>query len=290
MDKKKVKALPVEDRYSMIKDKDRISISRQCMILDIDRKKYYYKPVDKLTKYKSIMNKIINLWNEDPSRGARQILHYLLNLGYRISRKKVRDLMKLLGIESMLTKLNLSKPNKAHKKYPYLLRGVKITHSNHVWSTDITYIKLGSGYVYLTAIIDWYSRKVLSWRLSNTLNNSFCIDVLNEAIRKYGRPEIFNTDQGSQYTANNFIKVLKDNQIRISMDGKGRALDNIFIERLWRTVKYEHIFIWRFDTVKELKDSLNHYFKRYNERRLHKSLDYNTPDQVYYKKEITDVA
>jgi len=290
MVKKKVKTLPIEKKYEMIKIKDKISVSKQCVILDIDRKKLYYNPVDKLVKYKGIMDKIVDLWNEDPSRGARQIMHYLLNLGYRISRKKVRDLMKLLGIESMLTKLNLSKPNKAHKKYPYLLRNVKITHPNHVWSTDITYIKLGSGYIYLTAVIDWYSRKVLSWRLSNTLDNSFCIDVLNEAITKYGKPEIFNTDQGSQYTANNFIKVLEDNKIKISMDGKGRALDNIFIERLWRTVKYEHIFIWRFDSVNELKASLRHYFKRYNEKRLHKSLDYRTPNEVYYKKVITDVA
>ena len=241
-------------------------------------------------KYRKVMGKIADLWKDDPSRGARQILHYLIREGYRISRKKVRDLMKLLGIESMLTKLNLSKPNKAHKKYPYLLRGVKITHINQVWSTDITYIKLGKGYIYLTVIIDWYSRKILSWRLSNTLDNSFCIDALNEAISKYGRPEIFNTDQGTQYTASNFIKVLKDNDIKISMDGKGRAIDNIYIERFLRTVKYEHIFLWRFDSVNELKASLRHYFKRYNERRLHKSLDYRTPNEVYYKTRIADVA
>lgn len=290
MAKKKVKALPVEKRYDMIKKKDKISVSRQCMILRVDRKKQYYKPVDKLSKYRKVMGKIIDLWKDDPSRGARQILHYLIREGYRISRKKVRDLMKLLGIESMLTKLNLSKPNKAHKKYPYLLRGVKITHSNHVWSTDITYIKLGKGHLYLTAIIDWYSRKILSWKLSNTLDNSFCIEALNEAIRKYGKPEIFNTDQGSQYTASNYIKVLEDNDIKISMDGKGRAIDNIYIERFWRTVKYEHIFLWRFDTVNELKASLKHYFKRYNEKRLHKSLDYSTPDEVYYNKVIADVA
>jgi putative transposase len=290
VDKKKIEALPLETRYEMVKDKDKISVAKQCSILCIDRKNLYYKPVDKLAKYVVVMKKIYSLWKDEPSRGARQILHYLLKSGYTISRKKVRDLMKLLGIESMLTKLNLSKPNKAHKKYPYLLEGVEITHPNHVWSTDITYIKTAYGKVYLTAIIDWFSRKVLSWRLINTLDNSFCIDALNEAIRKYGKPKIFNTDQGSQYTAHNFIKVLVDNEIAISMDGKGRALDNIFIERLWRTVKYEHIFLWRFDSVAELKASLKLFFEKYNQERLHKSLGYKTPDEVYYKKGVADVA
>jgi len=233
-------------------------------------------------KYKSAKIKIAYIWNEDPSRGSRQISYEIKKDGYRISRKKIGELMREMGLRSLFAKPNLSMPDKQHKKYPYLLRGVTVTHPNHVWSTDITYIKLGSGHVYLTAIIDWYSRKVLSWRLSNTLDNSFCIDALYEALCKYGKPDIFNTDQGSQYTASNFIEVLEDHDIKISMDGKGRATDNAYIERLWRTVKYGHIFLWRFDSVTELRDSLKHYFKRYNSEKGHMSLDYRTPDEVYY--------
>jgi putative transposase len=266
----------------LLDNEHKLSIFRQCSLIDIDRNKYYYKPVDRSLKYESAKIKIADIWNEDPSRGSRQINYEIKKDGYRISRKKIGELMREMGLRSLFAKPNLSVPDKQHKKYPYLLRGVKITHPNHVWSTDITYIKLGSGHVYLTAIIDWYSRKVLSWRLSNTLDNSFCIDALYEALCKYGKPDIFNTDQGSQYTASNFIDVLEDHDIEISMDGKGRATDNAYIERLWRTVKYGHIFLWRFDTVKELRDSLKHYFDRYNSEKGHMSLDYRTPDEVYY--------
>lgn len=290
MAKKKVKALPLGTREAMIKKGEGISIVKQCSFLNVNRMNYYYKPVDRSLKYVEIKPAIEDKWNEDPSRGARQIRNELKLDGYRISRKKVGELMKELGLESLIAKLNLSKPNKAHKKYPYLLRGVEIVRPNQVWSTDITYIRLANGYVYLTAIIDWYSRKVLSWRLSNTLDNSFCIEALYEALVKYGRPEIFNTDQGVQYTAYNFIRVLERHNIKISMDGKGRALDNVFIERLWRTVKYEHIFIWKHDTVTELKESLKLYFKRYNRKRGHMSLKYKTPDEVYYKKGEVGVA
>ncbi len=290
MAKKKVKALPVETREAMIEKEKGISIVRQCSILEFNRASYYYNPIDRTLKYAAIKPIIEDKWNEDPSRGARQIRNELKVDGYRISRKKVGELMKELGIESLIARLNLSKPNKAHKKYPYLLRGVKIIRPNQVWSTDITYIRLANGYVYLTAIIDWYSRKVLAWRLSNTLDNSFCIEVLCEALARYGTPEIFNTDQGVQYTAHNFIRILERHNIRISMDGKGRALDNVYIERLYRTVKYEHIFIWRHDTVKELKESLKLYFKRYNGKRGHMSLDYRTPDEVYYKGKDVGVA
>jgi len=282
--KKKVKALPIGLRLEMISEKSDFSIATQCTLANICRSSYYYKPSDKAQKYKSIKKKIYALWEADPSRGARQILHILIREGYRISRKKIREIMQLLGISSFIAKLNLSKPNKEHKKYPYLLRNLSIERPNQVWSTDITYINTGFGKAYLTAIIDWYSRKVLSWRLSNTLDNSFCIEALKEALQKYGRPEIFNTDQGTQYTANNFTQILEGHNIKISMDGKGRALDNIFIERLWRTVKYEHIFLWRFDSMTELRASLKIYFNRYNKNRLHMSLDYNTPDEVYYGK------
>ena len=251
----------------MIKKDEEINIIDQCKLLEVKRSSHYYKPVDRSLKYAEVKLKMVDLWNYDPCRGCRQIKNELKKCGYRIGKDKVSMLMSEMGLKSLIARLNLSKPNKEHKKYPYLLRGVKITHPNHVWSTDITYIKMGKGYVYLTAIIDWYSRKVLSWRLSNTLDNAFCIDALYEALFNYGKPEIFNTDQGSQYTAHNFIEVLENHHIKISMDGKGRALDNIYIERLWRTVKYEHIFIWRHDNVTELKESLRHYFFRYNNER-----------------------
>jgi len=290
MVKKKIRTIQVDDRIIMIKHIANISIIKQCEMLEVNRRNHYYKPVNKASKYKEILPLVIDIWNDNPTRGARRIKVKLNKKGYSIGRDKVGQLMKELGLEAIVPKRNLSKPNKQHKKYPYLLRGVKITHPNHVWSTDITYIKLARGYVYLVAIIDWYSRKILSWRLSNTLNNSFCIDALNEAIVKYGTPKIFNTDQGTQFTASNFIEILERHNIQISMDGKGRALDNIFIERLWRTVKYEHIFLWRFDSIPELRNSLKDYFKDYNEEREHQSLDYLTPDEVYYNKRVVKVA
>lgn len=274
----------------MIERKMKLSISKQCDLLYVARNNYYYTPVDRSLRYKEVKPLIIDIWNDSPARGTLYIIDELSKKGIGISKKKVGDLMKELGIAAITPKINLSKPNVQHKKYPYLLRGVKITHPNHVWSTDITYIKLAKGFVYLVAIIDWYSRKVLSWRLSNTLDNSFYIDALHEAIINYGTPEIFNTDQGVQFTAKNFTKILKKHNIRISMDGKGRALDNIFIERLWRTVKYEHVFIWHFESIPELKDSLKIFFKKYNRDRRHQSLAKRTPDEVYYNWERKKVA
>lgn len=221
--------------------------------------------------------------------GARKIRLDLMDEGYIISRKKVRQLMQIMGLDPVYPKPNLSKPAKGHKKYAYLLRGMEITANNQVWSTDITYIKMKKGFAYLTAVIDWSSRFVLSWKLSNTLHTGFCIDALNEAF-KHGKPLIFNTDQGSQYTSDEFTGILAENDIWISMDGKGRALDNIIIERLWRTVKYEKIYVCDFENMAELKQALTEYFNRYNYERKHQSLGYKTPAQVYYNGGIKEAA
>lgn len=266
----------------MMKKEEKLSIYRQSVLLEVHHTNFYHSKAEKREKYGAVKNEMIHIWNDNPARGVRYIRNELRKKGHFVSRKKVGGLMKELKIKAIMPKRNLSKPNKEHKKYPYLLRGVAIVHPNQVWSTDITYIKLEKGHVYLVAIIDWYSRKVLSWRLSNSLENSFCIDALNEALVKYGKPEIFNTDQGSQFTAANWIEVLEDRKIKISMDGKGRALDNVYIERLWRTVKYEHVFIWCFENVPELKESLKHFFYKYNHLRGHQSLNERTPDDMYY--------
>ena len=265
----------------MIEPGIEISIKRQCELLGINRLRVYYDKVMRPDRYEKIKVEVKRIWEGMPSRGARYIVRELLEIGYRIGRKKAGELMRLLGLSALFVRKNLTKRAKGHKKYPYLLRDIKIERVNQVWSTDITYIKLASGFAYLTAVIDWYSRKVLSWRLSNTLDNSFCKDAVKEALCIYGQPEVFNTDQGSQYTANDFTKILEDKKIKISMDGKGRAVDNIFIERLWRTVKYEHAYIWRFDTIKELREGLKDYFDFYNNKREHQSLGYKTPSEVY---------
>jgi len=265
----------------MIEPGIEISIKRQCELLGINRSRVYYDKVMRPDRYEKIKVEVKRIWEGMPSRGARYIVRELFEIGYRIGRKKAGELMRLLGLSALFVRKNLTKRAKGHKKYPYLLRDIKIERVNQVWSTDITYIKLASGFAYLTAVIDWYSRKVLSWRLSNTLDNSFCKDAVKEALCFYGQPEVFNADQGSQYTANDFTKILEDKKIKISMDGKGRAVDNIFIERLWRTVKYEHAYIWRFDTIKELREGLKDYFDFYNNKREHQSLGYKTPSEVY---------
>ena len=281
MVKKKVLSGERRERIKMIEPGIEISIKRQCELLGINRLRVYYDKVMRPDRYEKIKVEVKRIWEGMPSRGARYIVRELFEIGYRIGRKKAGELMRLLGLSALFVRKNLTKRAKGHKKYPYLLRDIKIERVNQVWSTDITYIKLASGFAYLTAVIDWYSRKVLSWRLSNTLDNSFCKDTVKEALCIYGEPEIFNTDQGSQYTANDFTKILEDKKIKISMDGKGRAVDNIFIKRLWRTVKYEHAYIWRFDTIKELREGLKDYFDFYNNKREHQSLGYKTPSEVY---------
>ena len=216
-----------------------------------------------------------------PFYGSRRMKVFLANCGYTINRKRIQRLMQQLGLVGMAPGPNTSKPHPRHKIYPYLLRGVDIIRPNQVWSTDITYIRLPRGFVYLVAIIDWYSRKVLAWRLSNTMDAVFCVDCLEQAIKNYGSPEMFNSDQGSQFTSDDFTGVLIRNGITISMDGRGRALDNIFVERLWRTVKYEEVYLKQHNSVQSLLIGLTQYFQFYNEARWHQSLDYQTPDVVY---------
>jgi len=220
-------------------------------------------------------------YTRHPFYGSRRMKLYLEGCGYTVNRKRVQRLMQQLGLAGMSPGPNTSKPHPQHTVYPYLLRGVDMIRPNQVWSTDITYIRLPRGFVYLVAIIDWYSRKVLSWRLSNTMDAGFCIDCLEAAIKAYGTPEIFNSDQGSQFTSDAFTEVLIQNGITISMDGRGRALDNIFVERLWRTVKYEEVYLKQHGTVPDLLLGLTQYFQFYNQERWHQSLDYKTPDEVY---------
>lgn len=216
-----------------------------------------------------------------PFYGVLRMKEYLRGLGYNVNEKRVRRLLRKMGLMAIYPKPKLTTHNKSHEIYPYLLREVKIIKPNQVWSTDITYIPMKQGFLYLVAIIDWYSRYVLSWGLSNSLDLSFCIEALEEALKK-DKPEIFNTDQGCQFTSKQFTSILKDNSIKISMDGKGRAIDNIFIERLWRNVKYENIYIKEYQTGMDLYDGLNQYFEFYNNTRKHQSLNYKVPKLVYY--------
>jgi len=258
-----------------------LSLSRQCRLLGIGRTSIYYHPFISRQKLE-LMRLIDEIYTEDPTRGTRRISMVLKRKhGLDVGRGKVRKLMCKLGLSAIYPKPDLSRPHPEHKIYPYLLRNVSINRVNQVWSTDITYIRLKHGFVYLCAIIDWYSRYVLSWRLSTTLDSSFCVDALKEALQKYGKPEIFNSDQGSQFTSNDFIKVLKEHDISISMDGRGRALDNVFVERLWRTVKYEDIFLKDYGDVRSCYRGLCDFFDRYNNRREHQSLDYYFPAQIY---------
>lgn len=228
-----------------------------------------------------LLNELDEEYTRHPFYGTRRMTKYLRGRGYAVNRKRVQRLMQKLGLAGMAPGPNTSKPHPEHKIYPYLLRGLDIIRPNQVWSTDITYIRLRHGFVYLVAIIDWYSRKILSWRLSNTMDAGFCVDCLEEAIKNYGSPEIFNTDQCSQFTSECFTAVLIKNGITISMDGRGRALDNIFVERLWRTVKYEDVYLKGYENMPDLLLGLTQYFLFYNEERLHQSLGYTTPDVVY---------
>ena len=266
---------------------EKISIRRQCLLLGVSRSSVYYSahhPQNDSPSDKKLMDRIDNQYSKTPFYGTRKMAKRLSSKKNPINRKRVQRLMRKMGISAIYQRPNTSKANKHHKKFPYLLRGLIINQPNQVWATDITYVRLKKGFAYLVVIIDWYSRRVLSWKLSNTLDSIFCIDALTEAIELYGAPTYFNTDQGSQFTSNDFTKVLEDNNIKISMDGKGRAIDNVFTERLWRTVKYEDIFLRGYETMTEAQQGLCDYFLFYNSERIHEKLDYKTPDLVYYEK------
>lgn len=229
----------------------------------------------------NLLERLDAKYTRHPFYGSRRMVVWLKLSGYRVNRKRIQRLMLKLGLAGMAPGPNTSVAQPGHKIYPYLLRGLPVIRPNQVWSIDMTYVRLRRGFVYLVAIIDWYSRKVLAWRLSNTMDTGFCVDCLKGAIRHYGRPEIFNSDQGSQFTSNNFTKVLKDHNTKISMDGRRRALDNIFVERLWRSVEYEDIYLNGYATMSELMLGLTNYFAFYNSERPHQGLGYKTPNVVY---------
>ena len=265
----------------MIDKEHKLPIMKQCKILQLSRSSAYYESVPLSDKDKELMRLIDKIHLEEPYLGSRGMKSILRMKGYKAGRIHVRTLMRKMGIEAIYKKPRLSKPHPGHKIYPYLLRGLDITEANSVWCSDITYIPMARGFCYLTAIMDWVSRKVLSWRLSNTLDTSFCIEALEEALMKYGRPDIFNTDQGSQFTSLEFTNILINSNIRISMDGQGRWRDNIFIERLWKTVKYEEVYIKAYESITHARKELAKFFDRYNMRRPHQGLGDRTPDEVY---------
>ena len=271
----------IVDRKGLIsKSHPKISINRQCELLQVSKGALYYtpKPLDPYTL--TLIDLIDEQHTKTPFYGSRRLKAFLNIKGYAVNRKRVQRLMHFMRIEAIYPKPKTTRRNEEHKIYPYLLKGVVIDKSDQVWSTDITYIRIGNGFMYLTAIMDWFSRYVLSWRLSNSLDNAFCIEALEEALY-ISTPEIFNTDQGSQFTSSKFLSILQAQNIKISMDSKGRALDNVFIERLWRTIKYEEVYLKDYRTVKEAHSSLKAFIKFYNQERLHQALEYKVPMSVY---------
>lgn len=258
----------------------KLSIRRQCELLDLPRSTFYYQPASETGENLHLMRLIDEQYMRMPYYGSRRMAKWLQATGHSANRKRVQRLMRVMGLEGLTPKRSTSRPAKGHRVFPYLLRGVEITHPDHVWSTDITYIPLRGGFLYLTAIMDWFSRYVLAWRLSNRLDSEFCLEAVDEALQE-GKPEIFNTDQGSQFTSEAFVSRLLDRSVAVSMDGKGRALDNVFIERLWRSLKYEDIYLKEYATVDEVYEGVQRYFEVYNYERLHQSLEYRTPYQVY---------
>ena len=259
-----------------------LSVSRQCRLIGLTRSSFYRQTAPVISELnQSLTRSIDELYTKHPFYGSRQIRNHLRLEGHKINRKRVQRLMRLMGIQSIAPKPYTSLGNKGHKKYPYLLKNLNISSPNQVWCTDITYVPMGSNFAYLVAVMDWHSRKVLSWEISTSMDDSFCVSALERAIRLYGKPEIFNTDQGVQFTGNAFTSVLKENGIKISMDGKGRWMDNVLIERLWRTVKYEEIYIHEYADVAHLKRELKTYFHFYNNSRPHSSLNKNTPEHAY---------
>jgi putative transposase len=259
-----------------------LSVRRQCELLGLNRSSLYYEAATETAENLRLMRLIDEEYTAHPFLGSRKLAEWLTAQGESVNRKRVQRLMRLMGIEAIYPKPKLSQPGQGHKVFPYLLRGVTIDRVDQVWSTDITYVPLATGFMYLAAVIDWYSRYVLAWRLSNTLDGSFCLDMLEEALGR-GRPEVFNTDQGVQFTAAAWTGRLESAGVAVSMDGKGRCLDNVFVERLWRSVKYEDIYVWRYESVPELQQGLRRYFPYYNEERWHQALDYRRPAEVYWE-------
>ena len=260
-----------------------LPINRQCLALDISRSSAYRKPAGVSANDIDLMRKLDELHLRRPFKGSRRLRDDLWdNYNLQVNRKRVQRLMRLMGIRALHPGAKTTRRNPKHKVYPYLLRELEINRVNQVWCTDLTYIPMRKGFLYLVAIMDWHSRKVLSWRLSNSLDAAPCVEALEEALANYGTPEIFNSDQGCQFTSEDFTDVLKDNGIKISMDGKGRWMDNVFIERLWRSLKYEEVYLKAYDSVAQAKQGIDDWLMFYNEERRHASLSRMTPDQIYY--------
>jgi putative transposase len=280
--------MTIEEKKQRIQpEHPHLSIERQCELIGLPRSSYYRegRAEQETPENLEIMNCIDLEYTAHPFYGTRQMRNVLRRKGYKINRKRVQRLMRKMGIQSIAPKPNTSKAHPQNKIYPYLLRNIDVTRADHVWCSDLTYIRLAGGFVYLTAVMDWHSRYVLSWELSITMDSEFCASALERALRCHGTPQIFNTDQGAQYTSHQFTKILKEKEIKISMDGKGRAMDNIFIERLWRSVKYEEIYIKEFKSVDQLRKALKKYFDFYNHERPHQSFDGQTPAEMYYGKD-----
>jgi len=266
----------------MIDRSDKLPVVRQCELLNLSRSSVYYvhQPVSESDL--ALMRRIDELHLKHPFAGARMLRDLLGQDGVKVGRRHVSTLMKKMGIEALYRRPNTSRKHPQNPIFPYLLRGLEITRPNHVWAMDITYIPMRKGFVYLAAVLDWATRRVLSWRLSNSLTTDFCIEAVEEALQRYGKPEIFNTDQGSQFTSQEFVGLIQGHGIQVSMDGKGRWVDNVFVERLWKSVKYEEVYLHAYDSVSQAREGLQRYFTFYNERRPHSSLDGKTPDSVYF--------
>ncbi|MGO3806896.1 MAG: IS3 family transposase [Sphingobacterium sp.] len=275
--------MSVKARLSLVDPSDKISIRKQCDLLQIHRSGLYYKPKGETEENLQIMKLLDEQYFKTPFYGSRKLTVLLIQHGFNVNKKRVKRLMRKINWQTIYREPRTTICTKGHKTYPYLLRNLSITHKNQVWATDITYIPMKKGFMYLCAIMDLHTRCVLNWSVSNSMSADWCAQVLQQTIDQHGTPEIFNTDQGSQYTSDIHIKVLKDNNIKISMDGRGRAIDNIFIERLWRSVKYEDVYLRSYRNGLELYHGLKIYFKFYNTERFHESLNYKTPDQNYKK-------
>jgi len=258
---------------------------RQCSLLDLSRSSCYYQPYRDDSYNELLMRLIDEEYTRHPFYGREQLTNWLDSQGYHVNPKRVRRLMHLMGIQAIFPKRKTSIPNKEHKVFPYLLRDMRIEYPNQVWATDITYIRMHPGWLYLVAIMDWYSRYVISWELSNTMDVHFCLEALENALLK-NKPEILNSDQASQFTSRDFTQMLETEGVRISMDGRGRVYDNIFIERLWRTVKYEEVYLYDYESIREAKERLNTYFRFYNQERFHRSLNRHTPAAIYFGGKI----
>lgn len=261
-----------------------LSVIRQCALLGIARSSFYYQRRPESAEELDLLKRLDRIFTDNPVYGSRRLQVALWREGVLVGRRRIRRLMQKLGLWAVRPKRNTSKPHPAHKIYPYLLRGLTIDQPNQVWATDITYIAMRHGFLYLVAIIDWATRRVLSWRLSNTLTTGFCVEALRAALARFGKPGIFNTDQGSQFTSEEFTRVLRDHGVKISMDGRGRCHDNIFVERLWWTVKHEWVYLRPAANGIEQKRSLAEFFDWYNRRRPHQALGWKTPDEAYFGK------